>query len=523
MPLWTHAPDSRDPAWITWPVVGFLFVLVASSLSGTALSDPDTLWHIAAGRWMVEHRALPMRDMFSWTMPGAPWTAHEWLSELVLYGAWSVAGLRGAVALSAVCFALTAAYLARFLCDRLEPQQILPIGLLFVGLISTHYLARPHVLVWPLLAYWTGTLVATVDTERPPPWWLLGLLLLWANLHASFTLGLAMAAGLALDAVVEAPTAAERWVRIRHWGRFGIGCLVAVSLNPNGLGTLWHALQLMQMKETLGVVNEWKSANFHEFQLILLWMVLVFGLALGGRLRLSPVRVLLLLALFYMALKHVRYHSTLALTSLFLLATPLASALRLSTARREEGDVEALDALMRRLTAPTRRLATGAAILIGAAWLGGAARWIPSAPNDGITPSRALAAYRATGRDTGGLFNSYAFGGYLIYQGIPVFIDGRADMYGDAFVKEVTDVLMMKRPHALERYLDDRQIRWTMLTPGTPAVELLDHLPAWRRLYADSVAVVHLRREVFSGVAPSSPRRVVPAPAPSTDRDPDGR
>lgn len=492
-----------DRAWITWPVLVALLVVMLGSLSEGILSDPDTLWHIAAGRWMVEHRALPMRDMFSWTMPGAPWTAHEWLSELLLYGVWSFMGLQGAVILATACFALTAAYLVRFLCDRVEPQQVVPIALLFLGQISIHFLARPHVMVWPLVAVWVGTLVATVDARRSPPWWLLLLLLLWANLHASFTLGVGVAAALALDAIVEAPSADARRQALTRWSTFGVGCVIAVAINPNGLGTLTHALHMMQMKETLAVISEWKSADFHQFHFILLWMLVVFGLALLGRLRLSPVRVLLLLGLLYIALKHVRYHSTLGLTSVFLLAGPMASALRFRRSDETAAQAQTLDAIMRRLCAPTHRAAVAAAVVAAGLWFTAIRPWIPATSDEQISPERAIRAYEATGLGPGRLFNGYAFGGYLIYRGIPVFVDGRADMYGDAFIKELWDKMTMKDPHGLEHYLDRYRITWTLLAPATPAVELLDHLPAWRRLYADSVAVVHVRQTDTTSTVPA--------------------
>jgi hypothetical protein len=47
-----------------------------------ALGDPDTYWHIAIGRWIIAHREVPRFDVFSFSMPGAPFTPPEWLAEL---------------------------------------------------------------------------------------------------------------------------------------------------------------------------------------------------------------------------------------------------------------------------------------------------------------------------------------------------------------------------------------------------------------------------------------------------------
>jgi hypothetical protein len=90
---------------------------------------------------------------------------------------------------------------------------------------------------------------------------------------------------------------------------------------------------------------------------------------------------------------------------------------------------------------------------------------------------------------TGPVFNEYAFGAYLIYVGIPPFIDGRADMYGDAALRR------SKTLADLPALLDEHRVTWTLLKPDNPQAVLLDHLPGWRRIHADAIAVVHARRQ----------------------------
>jgi hypothetical protein len=89
--------------------------------------------------------------------------------------------------------------------------------------------------------------------------------------------------------------------------------------------------------------------------------------------------------------------------------------------------------------------------------------------------------------------NSYEFGGFLIFSGVPTFIDGRADVFGDRFLESYVTSVNLTAPGGLERLLEQHSIRWTLLSPGTPALEVLDRLPGWQRLHADSVAVVHIK------------------------------
>jgi hypothetical protein len=45
----------------------------------------------------------------------------------------------------------------------------------------------------------------------------------------------------------------------------------------------------------------------------------------------------------------------------------------------------------------------------------------------------------------------------------------------------------------LPRLLAEYDNAWTLLHANSPALLLLDHLPGWRRLYADDIAAVHIR------------------------------
>ena len=93
------------PAAGTWGLSWPLLVCVCTVLGLLAyrpqvmLLDADTYWHLAAGRWMLEHGAVPTVDAFSHSMPGAPWTAFEWLSELVMVGVYRLGGWAALAAL----------------------------------------------------------------------------------------------------------------------------------------------------------------------------------------------------------------------------------------------------------------------------------------------------------------------------------------------------------------------------------------------------------------------------------------
>src|SRR5262249_56189050 len=115
----------------------------------------------------------------------------------------------------------------------------------------------------------------------------------------------------------------------------------------------------------------------------------------------------------------------------------------------------------------------------------------PLAPNAQVTPAAALAAIERA--RPGPVFNDYIFGGYLIYAGVPPFIDGRTELYGGDFTARHHRAVTLADVPGFLRMLDQYKIGATLLPPDRPAVALLDRLAGWERLYADPIAVVHVR------------------------------
>jgi hypothetical protein len=200
--------------------------------------------------------------------------------------------------------------------------------------------------------------------------------------------------------------------------------------------------------------------------------------------RIPPVRLATLLLLLHMALQHRRHQIVLAVVGALLLAEPLGAALAGSAVRR-----------LRDEAAATRRWALGGAV--AALLLMGLRLGTPLARTDAATaPVTALRQVPAALAQQP-VLNAYGFGGYLIWRGVRPFIDGRSDMFGDAFTQAFFKA--SEDPAALDALLARWKIAWTVFPPDDAAVTLLDHKPGWRRLYADRYAVVHVREDVAAG------------------------
>lgn len=471
------------PGTIPWraclPYLVAAFIYVVILISGQSLlNDPDSYWHVAVGQWIVAHGAVPVADPFSFTFAGQHWIAKEWLSQLLYSGASALADWPGMVVLAAAAAALAFALLARWLERELAPLASLVLVAATFVLAAPHLTARPHVLAWPVIVVWVGGLVRAVDRRQAPSLWLLAAMVLWANLHGSFTLGILLAGAAGLDAILSAP----RDDRLRTafvWFRFGILTVAAASITPYGPESMLVTGRILGLGGALSVIGEWRPVDFGQLGTFEIVLFLAAALVLSRGFKLSPGRIIALLGILHLALAHERNTDFLGLIAPIFLAAPIA--------RQFPG----LGRMPAEPLSPAGRMIAAAAIaaLVPISW---AIAFVADfRPAERITPAAAVAALRAV--TTGPIMNSYDFGGYLIANGIPTFIDGRTELYGGPFTLRYQNAVTLADLNDFIALLDKYKIGATLFWPGTPANAFLDRLPGWRRLYADDVAVVHIR------------------------------
>lgn len=454
-------------AWLS--IVFAAFALAAFSPS--VLTDGDTYWHIATGRWMIDNWTVLRIDPFSFTFAGHPWQTHEWLSEIALALAYVGGGWSGVLLLVGAAFALTIGLIARTLSRSLSGLGLITTLVLVVACLTGSLLARPHLLALPILAVWTGELIGARDQGRRPSWWLLPLVIMWANLHASFLFGLCLLLPLGLEAVLENP--GHRMREAKAWGGFLAASLACALLTPFGLDGVIFPFTLLGMDQLYTIV-EWRPSPLGGLQPWMLALGAALFVLLSRGTKIKPLRLLVLLGLAYMALSHARHQMLLAVCGSLFLAAPLADAF---------GSAPPSPFLR-------RRSQIGAAAFFLA--LAGLRLAIAQERTDGpATPMTALAQVPAALR-TAPVFNDYSFGGYLIFNDIRPFIDGRTELYGDDFLARYARATHPD-PAVLAKLLADYRIRWTILPPANPAATAMDALPGWRRLHADRFAVIHIK------------------------------
>lgn len=458
-----------SPAFLT-----FVLIVAAFSLAADwplLLREGDIWWHLATGDWILAHHAAPHTDPFSFSMAGQPWVAHEWLAEALMALAFRAGGWSGLALLTAVAFAATVGIVAARAMGRAKPAVALLLVGFVIALLVPSLNSRPHMLAMPLVAFWTDRLLAAPETGRAPSLWLALTMTLWANLHGGFAFGLALIVPFALEAVLETPAAARPRAAL-SWAAFGGASLAAALATPFGVEGLLFPIKLLGV-QSLDRIGEWQSQNFAHFGAMEAALLGLLFLALTTSLRLSLLRALLLAALVQMALSHVRHETLFAIVGAMLLIEPLSRLAPATSPSTPFSLRSALAALPVALVVAAFRLLTP----------------IERAEDSG-TPMAALAAVPEALRAQP-VLNDYDFGGYLIANKVKPYIDGRTDLYGDAFIKRFGG--FEASPAELEDALARNCIRWTIFKPDRPIVALLDEEPGWRRLFVNAQAVVHVR------------------------------
>ena len=427
-------------------------------------NDGDSWWHLAAGGWMLDHRTVLTRDVFSFTMAGRPWDAQEWLSEILMALSFRAAGWSGLHLLFGLGMGAAAALVAYFVRARTAAIPAMLLSLVGLACVSGSLLARPHLLALPLLALWTLELLRAREQQRAPGWWLVAVMLLWANLHGSFAFGLALVAAFAVEAGLEHRAA------LKGWGLFLFVCLLAAAVTPQALHGLLFPFQLLVM-DSLGDIGEWAPANLGvptPFAIALLGLI---WLGATRAQKLPLMRAIILFGLIYLALAHARHQMLFGIVAPMLMAPALGAKYPPET---------------RNL--PRWLMPLGACVLAALIML----RCLLPATrgNDRVSPMAALASVPASLR-TQPVLNQYDLGGYLIFSGVRVFVDGRTDLYGDAFLADY-GLAMKPDRNALGDTLARWHIQWSILPPG-PAAAMMDTMPGWHRSYRDAYAVVHIR------------------------------
>lgn len=474
-----------------------LFLLLSFSRGKGLLGDADTGYHIRAGDYILRTHAVPHFDLFSYLTPPIPWTAHEWLSEIVMSLLHRHFGMTGVVLFFSFLIALV--YFLLFRTLRSSGGNILiaaAITILAFSSSQLHWLARPHIFSLLFMVVWLRVLdqYQYQDTNRlfllPP------VMLLWVNLHGGFIAGFILlgcyAAGNLVEccfrASLDRDAARERF---RALLKVSLFCFLASLVNPFGYKILLFPFKLINNKYIMDHVSEFISPNFHEPLVFKYLLLATIALLACSRKRLNLIELALILFFTNMALISIRY------VTLFAIVAAPVIARRADDLLDEAGGV-----FVEAFKAYSTRIAAVDALARGWLWLPAVVALVVICAGEGkirysfdekLKPVAAVEFLKKE-RIDGNMFNNDEFGDYIIYAAWPryrVFIDGRLDMYGVERMKEYSRVNGFEA--GWEQVIEKYGIDWIIIDANSALSRFLRQGTGWKLIYADKVAHIFVK------------------------------
>jgi hypothetical protein len=483
----------------------FVLMIVLFMIAVRPITDPDFWWHLRTGQYIFETGTIPHQDIFSSLFFGKEWVTHEWLSEVLMYLVHRALGYSGLVVTFAL-LVMTALWITYRRCARRAGHPYVAGFALLLGALASSptWGVRPQIFSLLFASIFIAVLddYAREGRERRVLW-LAPLMVLWVNMHAGFALGLALIAltiaGLVLNEwlVQETETRRPVWARVRRLCLFQLACVMAVALNPSGLRMYSYPFETLTSQAMMKHIHEWFSPDFHELMFLptaMLIFAMLAVLALSKK-RVKPGEVLMLAATGYAALRSGRNIPFFALVSVPLLAehgwnwaTSLRVGQWLTAPEKREAGASATLKLVLNVALLVLMPATLCVLHVR--------QVVDGRPADEAKnfPVAAVEFIRAHGVPQP-IYNEYGWGGYLIsnlYPDYRVYIDGRADVYGDAFIEE-----FLKTHDGESNWrepLDRSGVRTVIVSPNVALASLLRQDAGWNKVFEDQKSVIFVRQ-----------------------------
>jgi hypothetical protein len=465
--------------------LGAILLLGVFAFCVPTIPSSDMWWHLSTGRYILQNHTVPHADPFSSTIAGKPWTVHEWLSDVIFYFAYSIIGSAGLMLLTALV--LTLAFWFAF--QRSGGTLLARILALALGVwaASPIYSLRPQIFSYLLASIFLFVLSRYFECGSNKLLFLLPVLTIpWVNLHGGYVLGITLivlfAVGAVADWIAGQADLATTKRRVVTLLLTCLSCLVVVPLNPNGFTMFIYPLVTLKAWGAQTDIMEWRSPDFHLAMfrpLALLMLLAVAALALSPK-RPRPCQILLFVFFSYTALYSMRN-----LPFFVLAAFPLLSEYAFLPAWKFPAWKFGFE----------KTFQASAVLLVAAVCANIVSDHIATELDreQSRFPARA-ASFLDAQKLPAPLFNSYDFGGYLIWRLYPryrVYIDGRTDLYGHGFFDnflQIYEVSADPRPA-----LDRDGIRTVLVEPGSNLAGFLRTQNNWKRVYEDPLAVIFSR------------------------------
>ncbi|MGE5197167.1 MAG: hypothetical protein ACM3IL_01515 [Deltaproteobacteria bacterium] len=508
----THATESiiirLDSLAQILLIVG-IFCLIFT-LAHRAIFDSDIWLHLKTGEYIVQNKTIPVRDVFSFSMPDKPWTDHSWVFQILtylVYNKWQADGLIFLESLLTAMF-----FFILFLIGSRTIGSYLEVGTLLVltAFASiTKFSIRPELFSYIFFSLYLYFLWFHINDNII--WLLVPLQILWVNIHGYFFLG------PLLILLFIAPDLLRRKA-LKRLKKLLLFVALACLINPRGfVGAIYPAFvakealsgrmqifleHVQELQPTLRLGGD-LGAFFHMiYYAIIVFCIISMAINIR-RIKISDIVIFSFFFLFSLLWRNIIFFLAVCY---IIIASNTAHIFKKISANigKPESFRQKLYFLLR-----------GTATLLFVIWLGFSVADIVKRTYYDFDSKNFkshisgvdLRNYPAKAVDfilendiPGHMFNDFNSGSYLIGRSFPkrrVFIDGRTEFYGPLFFKEYMDAVR-KDTSAFENIAHKYNITSVLMSMAVipepdPLIGYLYGSPEWRLVYFDAAAVIFLK------------------------------
>ncbi len=453
--------------------------------------DPDMWWHLETGKYIIEN-GIPYQDPpFSYTMEGKEWITHEWLTDIMMYWIYDSMGLLGLGFIFALFITISFALL--FYASEGQPYIA---GLMtFWGIASSlpFLNSRPQMfnILWGALVIYIVEKVKRKELGSLWLWSIPLIILIWVNMHGGFLLGIVIMGVYVVGDGAQWLLQGAReegegltWEQVKILTLATIASFFIALVNPHTYQMWTYAIATTLTSEAMQeVISEWQSPNFHfgyfwifGFMFFASWLFATY----------SKRRFSWTDALFIIGTGYASFQSQRNIPLFVLVAVPIMSKHLLGIFQGTSYYKILSGEQAERYLSPQMKLVNWVvllAMIAGATAYGFDEFGDMQEQLDSSFPIASIDYLEAEGLADKRIYNEYAWGGYFIWRGIPSFIDGRADLFGDEFI-----YLYMGTYNGgpnWEQLLNDYDIELILIRKNSPLSVLLQTSPNWELLYED--------------------------------------
>jgi hypothetical protein len=432
-------------------LIFWISILAVFAMAAQVSIDSDTWWHLRAGQWIVQHKAVPRTDPFSYTRVGEPWEYPGWLVEVPMYWIFTSFGPGGLNIWTAAMIALTFYFVWMTLPGGVFLRAFVTI---FAAVTSSiFWAARPHLVTMVLVSIYVCILEDYRCGRSNRLWMLPFLMILWANSHGGFVVGLILV-GIYIIGSLDRLSK----INLQHSNLKPVilylkpllltilFLVLAVSINPYGLAMMMYPFKTVGIEALQEYIQEWQSPDFHQlnFQPFAWLLLLTLGIAGFSPRRLNFTEFLLAAVFAYMGLTAARN------IALFAIVAPTLFS-RYAVSLIEDLSEKSIFTNSGQDSHGSSKPILNLLILMIIIVAVGAKVWSIYPPEVNqerfieVFPVQAVEFIKQN-QISGRFFNSYNWGGYLLWSlpDYPVFVDGRTDLYSGEVLDQWVQVIQIQ-------------------------------------------------------------------------------